>query len=68
MPTDQQISIMCDIAASGGAGFAANRARDLVELVAAGYIERDRGLANLYKLTAKGQNALDERGVGANEA
>lgn len=68
MPTDQQISIMCDIAASSGAGFAKSRARDLIELVAAGYIERDRGLTNLYKLTAKGRRVLDERGVGANDA
>lgn len=41
--------------------------QDLVELVGAGYVERDPGLAGLYKLTVKGQKALDDRGVGANE-
>ncbi len=65
MPTDQQILIMCDIAASRGAGLRADHRQDLVELVCAGYIERKAGMAGLYKLTGKGQKTLDERGVGA---
>ena len=68
MPTDQQISILCDITSSGGAGFINDSRQELVELIAAGYIERDPAMASSYKLTAKGQKALDDRGVGANEA
>jgi hypothetical protein len=55
-------------AVSGGAGFPEDRRQDLVELVGAGNVERDPGLAGLYKLTVKGQEALDDRGVGANKA
>jgi hypothetical protein len=68
MVSNQQISIMCDIAALGGAGLPADRHQHLVELVAAGYIERHEGTPGLFRLTPKGQRVLDERGVGANEA
>jgi hypothetical protein len=65
MPTDQQISVLVDIASNRGAGLAPDRLLDLMELVAADYVEGDD---NLYKLTAKGENLLADRGVGANEA
>jgi hypothetical protein len=67
MLTDHQISILVDIASSGGAALPPERLSDLVDLIAAGYVEGDEG-NNLYRLTAKGQAVLDERGVGANES
>jgi hypothetical protein len=51
MPTDQQISVLVDIASNGGAGLAPHRLLDLIDLVAADYVEGDE---NLYRLTTKG--------------
>lgn len=65
MPTDQQISVLFDIASNRGAGLAPDRLLDLMDMVAADYVEGDD---DLYKLTVKGQNLLADRGVGANEA
>ena len=65
MPTDQQISVLVDIASGRGAGLAPDRFLDLMDLVADDYVEGDE---NLYKLTTKGQNFLADRGVGVNEA
>ena len=65
MPTDQQISVLVDIASDRGAGLAPDRFLDLMDLVADDYVEGDE---NLYKLTTKGQNFLADRGVGVNEA
>jgi hypothetical protein len=65
MPTDQQISVLVDIARDRGAGLAPDRLLDLMDLVADDYVEGDE---NLYKLTTKVQNFLADRGVGANEA
>jgi hypothetical protein len=67
MPSDQQISILFDIASDGGAGLASNKLPDLMDLVANGYIEASDG-DEFYKLTAKGQDLLSERGGGANES
>jgi hypothetical protein len=64
MPTDQQISVLVDIASNRGAGLAHDRLLDLMELVAADYVEGDD---NLYKLTTKGENLLADRGVGVNQ-
>ena len=57
-----------NIASLGGAGLEPERLTDLVDLIAAGYVEGEEGAHDLYKLTAKGQGVLDERGVGANES
>jgi hypothetical protein len=65
MPTDQQTSILVEIAGNGGAGIAPQKLPDLMDLVAAGYVEADD---DLYKLTTEGQNYLAGRGVGANES
>jgi hypothetical protein len=67
MPSDQQISILFDIASDGGAGLASNKLPDLMDLVADGYVEAGDG-SEFYKLTAKGQDLLSERGGGANES
>lgn len=68
MPTDQQISILVDIASSGGACLPPDRLVDVLDLIAGGYVEADATPIDRYRLTAEGQSALDERGVGANEA
>jgi hypothetical protein len=68
MPTDQQISLLVDIASSGGAALRPERLSELVDLIAADYVEGDPGPGERYRLTAKGQGVLDDRGVGANES
>jgi hypothetical protein len=65
MPSDQQISILVDIAANRGAGIAPDKLPDLMDLVVAGYVEADQ---DFYKLTTEGQDCLAKRGVGANES
>jgi hypothetical protein len=68
MPTDQQISILVDIASCGGSGLPRERLTDLMGLVASGFVEASDEAGRPFKLTAQGQTALDDRGVGANEA
>ena len=65
MPTEQQISVLCDIASNRGAHLPPDRLLDLMDLVAADYVEGDD---DLYKLTTKGENLLADRGVGVNES
>jgi hypothetical protein len=65
MPTDQQISVLVDIASNRGANLRPDRLLDLMDLVAADYVEGDD---DLYRLTTKGQNLLADRGVGVNES
>jgi hypothetical protein len=48
-----------------GLGF--EQIADLMDLVANGYVETGDG-GEFYKLTAKGQDLLSERGGGANES
>jgi hypothetical protein len=67
MPSDQQISILFDIAGDGGAGLPSSKLPDLMDLVADGYVEAGDG-SEFYKLTAKAQDLLSERGGGANES
>jgi hypothetical protein len=67
MPSDQQISILFDIAGNGGAGLASNKLADLMDLVTNGYVEASNG-GEFYKLTAKGQDFLSKRGGGVNES
>lgn len=68
MPTDQQISIMCDVARSGGADLPREHLAELLALISDDYVEGSDCFADQYQLTSKGQALLDERGVGANEA
>jgi hypothetical protein len=68
MPTDLQIALLVEIANSGGSGLRPERLSELVDLIAADYVEGDTGPGERYKLTAKGQGVLDDRGVGANES
>jgi hypothetical protein len=65
MPTDQQISVLVDIASNRGVNLRPDRLLDLIDLVAGDYVEGDD---DLYKLTTKGQNLLADRGIGVNES
>lgn len=65
MPAEQQISVLCVIASNRGANIRPDRLLDLMDLVAADYVEGDD---DLYKLTTKGENLLADRGVGVNES
>jgi hypothetical protein len=68
MPTDNQISILVDVASNGGAGLAPEKLLDMIDLIDANYVEAEAGEGELYQLTVKGQRLLADRGVGANEA
>ncbi|UZE47277.1 hypothetical protein [Rhodopseudomonas sp. P2A-2r] len=68
MPTDQQISIMCDVARSGEADVPREHLAELLALISEDYVEESDCFADQYQLTSKGQALLDERGVGVNEA
>jgi predicted transcriptional regulator len=63
MPTDQQIAILCDIGQS--AQFDADKARQVRALVAEGYVESD---GESFRLTARGEKLLTDRGAGLNES
>jgi hypothetical protein len=67
MPTDQQVSILVDIASSGGVSLPSERLADIRALIAGGYVET-AAAGPRYRLTAAGQGVLDARGVGANES
>lgn len=71
MATDEQISIMCDIARSGRADLTPQKAAALPPMVAEGLIEPTsdlEGSVEKYQITPKGQRLLDDRGVGVNES
>lgn len=64
MPTDHEISILADIASSGGP---AAGAIGVLGLIADGYVEVVEE-ASRYQLIREGQCIPDDRGVGANES
>lgn len=59
MLTDAQIATLCDIGQS--IAFSDDRHGELFELIADGYVEKD---GDLFKLTAKGEAAVVDRGAG----
>ncbi|WP_022722468.1 hypothetical protein [Rhodopseudomonas sp. B29] len=69
-PGDQAISVMVDIARTEGRDLSPGQRLELDHLVSEGFVSatRDGDGHHRYALTAKGQSALDNRGVGANEA
>ena len=70
-PTDEDISVMVDVARSAGAMLSDDKKALLPGLVTTGLIEpadSKPGEGDRYKLTSLGQSVLDDRGVGANEA
>jgi hypothetical protein len=48
MPTDNQISILVDVASNGGAGLAPEKLLDMIELIGANYVEAKNGEGELY--------------------
>lgn len=70
-PSDDDISVMVDVARAAGTMLSDDKQRRLPGLVAAGLVEptaSNDGEGDRYKLTPQGQAVLDERGVGANES
>lgn len=63
MLTDAQIALLCDIGQS--IAFSDDRHGEVLELIADGYVEKD---GDIFKLTAKGEAVVMDRGAGLNEA
>jgi type IV secretory pathway VirB3-like protein len=61
MLTEKQIAVLRDIAIAGDVDDPGQNHQSLVELVASGHVERDWGTGGWFKITSKGQRALDER-------
>jgi hypothetical protein len=68
--TDQQISVLVDVAQSPETQFSGDKKRDINALVNEGYVEIDDDSSHLakYKLTIKGERFLTSRAAGLNEA
>jgi hypothetical protein len=70
-PTNQQISILCDIGQAAGEDVRPKWASDIEQLVQEGFLERapnEMAPSLRYRLTAKAEKFLSDRGVGLNEA
>lgn len=68
MPTHNQISVLVEVAQSGGIDLNAAQKQELPSLLSGGLIQRASEKPEKYRLTDTGQTTLDERGVGANES
>jgi hypothetical protein len=71
-PGNQGISVLVDIARTGGIDLNDGQCRELDRLIADGLIaelaaEPSPGRTR-YQVTGKGQRLLDDRGIGANES
>jgi hypothetical protein len=67
--TDDQIALLCAIGEFEHSKLTENKKRDLERLISGGYVEPTEGHpGSAFKLTAKGDQFLGERGVGLNEA
>jgi hypothetical protein len=63
MLSDAQIAILCDIGQASS--FDEEKKREVLSLVARGYVERD---GDLFKITPRGEKVLSDRGAGLNES
>ncbi|WP_441237514.1 hypothetical protein [Bradyrhizobium sp. 930_D9_N1_4] len=63
MLTDVQVAVLCDIGQS--MAFSDDKHQELMRLITDGYVEKD---GDTFKLTAKGEAAVVDRGAGLNEA
>jgi len=63
MLTDTEIAVLCDIGQS--VAFSDDKHEALMRLIMDGYAEKD---GDTFKLTAKGEAAVVDRGAGLNEA
>jgi hypothetical protein len=67
--TDDQISLLCDLAEQDQSELADDQKRDLERLISGAYVEMAKNQPGpTLKLTAKGRKFLGERGAGLNEA
>ena len=70
--SDSGIAVMCDIARMSGLDLDADKQAVLDRLIADGLVEVSKPAKptedTRFAVTPKGQRALDERGVGANES
>ncbi|PZA13154.1 hypothetical protein DNX69_05235 [Rhodopseudomonas palustris] len=70
--SDQAIAVLVDIARAAGRDLNAGQRLELDRLVSEGLVavsdSGDPAGQRHYRLTVAGQRALDQRGVGANEA
>jgi hypothetical protein len=65
--TDDQVALLCAIGEFDPSKQTEDKKRDLEWLISGGYVEL-AGSRHAYKLTAKGNKFLGERGAGLNEA
>jgi hypothetical protein len=65
--TDAEIALLCSIGEFDPSKQTEEKRHDLSRLIAGGYVEV-AGNRPAYKLTAKGNKFLGERGAGLNEA
>jgi hypothetical protein len=63
MLSDAQIALLCDIGQASS--FDEERKDEILELVVRGYVERD---GDVFKITARGEKVLGDRGAGLNES
>jgi predicted transcriptional regulator len=68
--SDAGIAVMCDIARAAGFDLDANKQAVVDRLIDQGLVAKTgrHEPDPKYEVTEKGQRALDERGVGVNEA
>jgi hypothetical protein len=66
--TDSQTALLCDLGEFDLSKASADQKRDLEQLLAGGYVEREKHGQFPFKLTPKGAAFLGERGAGLNEA
>ena len=70
--SDSGIAVMCDIARASGHDLNDDKQRVLDQLIADGLVEVSSAAkateATKFAVTSKGQQVLDERGVGVNES
>ncbi len=69
--SEQEISILCEVSEEEPDNYEGGKKLDFERLVARGYIEGTKDTAPgllQYKLTAKGEAALEQRNAGLNEA
>jgi hypothetical protein len=63
--TDQEIAILCDVLEGRSEKFNPDKKKVLDQLIAKGFVvAANRRSSATYKLTAKAQQLLAERGVG----
>ncbi|RJF70759.1 hypothetical protein [Rhodopseudomonas palustris] len=69
-PSNEAIAVLVDIARTAGRDLNAGQRLELDHLISQGFaaiVPNEQGQRS-YEVTAKGQDLLDQRGVGANES